>query len=212
MNVQTRVFSIVELVEAILEQANMSPLELLLARRINKTFNDVILHSRPFRHALFFELDLVGTDQDLDPETVEVNPFLRKIFPSATKEFFDVAFDPERTKGHISIGREDLIMQGIMCKDNNNTRRRLAHLGDYHCFVHLPQLETDGAADSFTQAQWYEKALWRKMYATRPALPVHIAGRSPYAHIDYMTPGTTPGEVVSAATKGTVAFSTPETQ
>lgn len=52
---QERVFTISELVEAILLEAQLSLLELLSARLISKTFNFIILNALPFRRTLFLD-------------------------------------------------------------------------------------------------------------------------------------------------------------
>ncbi|KAF2445310.1 hypothetical protein P171DRAFT_432007 [Karstenula rhodostoma CBS 690.94] len=209
-NVQTRVCSIAELVESILHQADMSPLDLLLARRINKTFNDVIIHSLPFRRALFLEPNPDGMELDIDPSKVEVNPFLRKIFPQATKDYFDLALDPIKRKHFLLVGHEVLVCQGKLCKVGNSNRVRLAYLDDNRCFVHLPRLDTNDEEDYFTRAQWYEHALWRKMYATRPNLSTHVVWKSPIYHQYDIVHEATLGEIVSAVVTGQVVFSTPE--
>jgi hypothetical protein len=111
-NPQTRVCGIAELVEAILHEAEMSLLDLILARRINRTFNDVILHALPFRRALFLEADESRTLVETDPSNVQVNPFLEKIFPAGAKHFFDLVFGRTEDVHIWTEGRDVLVGPG----------------------------------------------------------------------------------------------------
>jgi hypothetical protein len=210
-NAQTRVFSITEIVEAILRQADMSPVNLLLVRRINRTFNDVILHALPFRRALFLELDETRTELETEPSNIEMNPFREQIFSEGAKFYFDLVLG--RTKNRLEFiaqGRDVLVGQGKVCKRCYSKCMDLASLEDDRCYLHLPLIETHDEEGFFTPAQWCEHAIWRKMYATRPALLIHIVHTSPMAHRWAMAPATTLGEIISAVVLGKVVFSTPE--
>jgi hypothetical protein len=211
-NPQTRVCGIAELVEAILHEAEMSPLDLILARRINRTFNDVILHALPFRRALFLEADESRTRVEIDPSNVEVNPFLEKIFPAGAKHFFDLVLGRTDDVHIWTEGRDVLVGQGKVCKQCYSKRIDLASLEDERCYLHLPILETRDVEDHFTPAQWYEHALWRNMYATRPVLPVHVVDATPVAHGWHIAPKTTLGEIVPALVVGQVSFSATDSQ
>jgi hypothetical protein len=204
-NAQTRVCNITELVEEILLQADQSPLDLLLARRINKTFNDVILHALPFRRALFLEPDDTFTESETDPANVEVNPFFEKIFTANARAYFDRVLG--RTEGH-----DVLVGLGKVCKRCYSKRINLASLEDDRCYLQLPLLETRDVEDYFTPAQWHEHALWRNMYATRPILPIHVVDTTPIAHRWQIAPKTTLGDIVPVLVVGHVSFSATESQ
>jgi hypothetical protein len=209
-NAQTRVFSIAEIVEAILRLADISPVDLLIVRRVNRTFNDVVLHALPFRRALFLDPDEAPTELATEPASIEINPFLEQIFPTHAKFFFDLVLGRLSPLFMDADDRDVLIGQGKLCKRCYSNRMDLASLEDERCYLHLPLIETHDEEDYFTPAQWYEHASWRKMYATRPALPVHVVHTSPMAHRWAIAPATTLGEIVSALVVGQVVFSTPE--
>ena len=207
---QDKVCNVAELVEAILLHAELSPLDLLLARRINKTFNDVILHALPFRRALFLEADTTSTESETDPEKIEINPFLEKIFPKRTKRYFDLVLHRHAYGYMYPCSRDVLIGHGSLCKECYSNRINLAELADSQLYLHLPLLEAHQEEDYFTPAQWYQHASWRRMYATRPVLPVHVVDTSPIAHRWEVAPTTTLGEIIPTLVVGEVVFSSVE--
>lgn len=208
-NAQTTVCSIAELVEAILLFADLSPLQLLIMRGVNKTFDDVILHALPFRRALFLEPDESTTANETDPAQVRINPFLEKIYPSGAKHFFNLVLGRTANVHVYTEGRDVLVGQGKVCKRCYSKRIILAGLDDDLCYLHLPLLETRDEEDYFAPAQWWQDAIWRKMYATRPILPIHIVDATPLAHKWELPPMTTLGEIVSRSIVGGVIFKAP---
>jgi hypothetical protein len=212
-NPQDHVFTLVELVTAILLHADMTPLELLVARRINKTFNDVILHALPFRRILFLEADTTSTESEVDPNQVEVNPFLEKIFPQCAKSYFDLVLHRRYIHGrrisdlHGSDEREVFICQGHICKRCYSRQIDLASLQHGRLFVHLPLLQTYDEEDYFPAALWNEYAIWRRMYVTRPVLPIHVVEASPVVHKWEIAPATPLGEVLPRLVVGNIVFS-----
>jgi hypothetical protein len=200
-----KVFTILELVEAILLEAHFSLYELLSARLISKNFNFIILNTLPFRRTLF--LDAVETSNK--DGTILVNPFLEKILPRRAKQYFDLVLHRYGREDHYAQGRDVLIGQGKTCKRCYSNRMDLASLPDEQYYLHLPLLETYDDEDYFQPAQWSKDALWRKMYVTRPVLPVHVVDSSPIAHRWEIAPKTTLGEIVDGLVIGKVVFSAP---
>lgn len=205
---QERVWAIWELVEAILLEAQLSPLDLLSARLVSKTFDLVILNALPLRRALF--LDAEETHNQITPDTIRINPFLEKIFPRRAQDYFDIVLHRREYDDFWDQGRFVLVGQGKFCKRCYSNRMDLASLPDEDCYLHLPLLETRDEEDYFLPAQWSKNALWRKMYATRPALPVHVVDTLPIAHRWVIPPKTTLGEIIDALVIGKIVFSAPE--
>ena len=203
---QERVCAISELVEAILVYAQLSPLHLLRARRINRTFNLVILNALPLRRVLFLDaVDMLGPKE---PDSIGINPFLSTIFPKRARSFF-YRRHHQMLYSHVEE-REALILKASVCKKCYSNRLNLASLPDEGCYLHLPLLETYDEEDYFSPAQWYKHALWRNMYATRPVVPLHVVDTCVIAHRWEIVPKTTLGEIVDNLIVGKVVFWSPE--
>lgn len=204
-NAQNRVLTLVELVKAVLLQAEMTPVELLIARGINKTFNNVILHELPFRRILFLEAETTRTELETDSTKIEINPFLEKILPKSARHFFARA----ASRRYV---RDRLIREGWNCKYwGRASRVGLGDLMDEQLSLHLPRLEMYDEEDYFNAPLWDEHAIWRRMYATRPVLPVHVVDDERYRqgnHRWQFEPATTLGDVLPMLFIGDSVIST----
>ncbi|KAH7130541.1 hypothetical protein B0J11DRAFT_523381 [Dendryphion nanum] len=200
---QDQVCTISELVEAILLQAHLSPLELLVVRATNRTFNDVILNALPFREALWLKPNT--STNPTDPNIITLNPFLEQIFSRGQKTYFNR--DP-----FSAMVAGILLSQGRACKRCYSKQLDLAKLPDEQCYLHLPILDTGDEEEYFTPAVWDEKALWRRMYATNPVIPIHVVDAHPIAHKWECAATTTMGGIMDQLVMGEVLFATAESR
>jgi hypothetical protein len=167
------------------------------------------LHAQPFRRVLFLELDDACAEAETNPSKVELIPFLEQIFPTAAKRFFDLVLGRTAPVHIWTEGRDVLVGQGRVCKRCYSERIDLQSLGDDRCFLHFLLLETRDLEDYFTPAQWYEHAIWRRMYAMRSAIPIHAVDASPISHQWEIHPRKSLGNIVPTLVVGRVLFSVP---
>lgn len=214
MSAVQKVFSIGELVQEILIQAELPATELLLARQISPLFNAIIMNSSLFRTALFLEPILPPDPEDVDERLVEINPWLYELFPETSRCFFDRGHErrlyKDGTVDRYYDEREFTIGKGKMCKQGFTRQTDLSSLHDKACYLHLPTIETYDEEDFFEPEQWQEKeALWRKTYATNPILPIHVVNLLPFAHQWDIRADATLGEIFDELIIGKIIFSEP---
>ena len=175
-----RTLAVTELLEKILLE--LSVLDLLLATRVSRKFQAVILDSKVLRTALFF---------DAEPENPsarpKMNPLLSRMFPRATAQeykTFDVVYDDSWVRASLEGGDMDLrigrgavkplVYKGCICHELHGVLWKsldnLSHDPNLY-YIHLPAVT---AANRFTPAQSYKRASWRRMYATNPPLTTHV--------------------------------------
>lgn len=222
MNIQSpqqSVFTISEIVENILSQADLTPLSLLCLRLVNKTCNLVILSARPFRRALF--LDPGSPSSTNDPSAIEINPLLEKTFPLFMQKHFSRLRTRRSNPGRFAPGYFDFAASADVIDSCYAHDALLPHVvrsekckgGDFRwtcfrgpcegCCLHLP-LVGSGAEEMKEKGK---EGLWRNMYATRPAVPIHVVNLDACGWQEHkweIQAGTQMGEVMDLLVAGVV--------